>query len=222
MNLTSKTGGIFSRFLSTKKSSSKSSVAKTRKSQEFYAFVSTKKVKEGEEANPEIKFRLGKTFTENHLVGMVGVIDIEEPILFLYPEGCGLPEELFKRRKKTEGEDKETVATVFAYAPLVKVLKQSGLLSNDYGKTEDENVALSLKDITKEYLGELSADDVAALPKEITIFMIGGESDSVTESTVVGEDKSVEHTDSLLEDEDDKQDELAIIEDKDDEMDMFR
>ena len=219
MNLTSKTGGIFSRFLSTKKSSSKSGVAKARKSQEFYAFVSTKKVKEGEEVNPEIKFRLGKNFTENHLVGMVGVIDIEEPILFLYPEGCGLPEELFKKRKKADGaEDKEVAATVFGYAPLVKVLKQSGLLSNDYGKVEDENVALSLKDITKEYLSELSADDVAGLPKEIKIFMIGAESDSVSET----KHKSVEHTDSLLEDEDNKEDELTIIEDEEDEMDMFK
>ena len=221
MNLASKTGGIFSRFLSTKKSSSKSGVSKTRKSQEFYAFVSTKKVKEGEEVSPEIKFRLGKNFTENHLAGMVGVIDIEEPILFLYPEGCGLPEELFKKRKKAEGEDKEAVATVFGYTPLVKVLKQSNLLPSDYGKVEDENVALSLTDITETYLSELSENDVADLPKSIKIFMIGAESDSVVESNpVVAETKSVEHTDSLLEDEDDKEDELAIVS-EDDEADMF-
>lgn len=231
MNLATKTGGILSRFLSTKKVAT---VTKARLSENFYAFVSTKRekeLKEGEvakEIKPEIKFRVSKDFTADNLVGMVGVLDIENPILFIYPEGCGLPEELFKKRKK-DSVTAEVGATVFSYSPLVKVLKEKGLMPADYGlNADDANLPLGLTEITKKYL---EGQDTSELPEGFRVFSIEKDSDEAEKvSDVVNETLSqgvalvsndtLNDAQSFESFETDEEDE-TLTTDSEDEMSMF-
>jgi hypothetical protein len=205
MEIHSKKSGILSRiFLKDTKRTKGTREASKREIPDLYAFVTVKKEKEGIPTVVETKYRLSKHFANTHLSGMTGSVDQHEPILFVYPKDCGLPKQLFTKRKDAE----ESEAIVFVYSHLTHVLKTSGLLDKSYGKKDDEKVVLKLTDITEKYIVDLDEE----LPEGFKVFQISADTETTVSQLELEleeekEEEKVEHNH-----------ETALVTDFDDEL----